>query len=77
MFELINDAICITYNNGIYTPRRVYSKGERLFIEAGKGFYGLHKNGFTGKGSIDELILPFKVEYTALGYATKPKKVKK
>lgn len=77
MFKLINDAIAVSFKKGFFQEHKVFEYKNNLYIQWGKRFVALQKNGCAMTGvSIDELLLPFKPIISPLGYLQKPTKRK-
>ena len=75
MFHVIPDAFAITRINGLFRQAAVYHHKGRIFVKHGAGYAYIHSNGDTSvpKLRLDEIELPFDVEYDKIGYMTVPK----
>lgn len=74
LFTLLQDNFVITHSKGVFHQKKVYRRGDALYISQGSGFLRLTRHGCTGPNiSIDEKIFTFTPEIDALGYLKLPK----
>lgn len=75
LFHVIDDAVVILRNKGIYKQAKVYQRNDRLYAAYGSGYIGLSQSGTSVPNvSVDELALGFEASKDPLGRLYMPGK---